>query len=68
MSTLLPFPGVEMIPLNYFLVQSTLCLGILCTQVCSSLLGKLAVRSVICTDIGLGKDAIDSADGELFLS
>lgn len=28
---------------------------------------KLDIRSVFYTDIGLGKDAVDSVDGELFL-
>jgi hypothetical protein len=56
-----------MTPLNYSLVQNTLCLRTLCTLVCTSLLEKLTLRSVSRTDIGLDKDAIGSVDSELLL-
>jgi hypothetical protein len=56
-----------MTPLNHSLVQNTLCLRILCTQVGTSRLEKLAVCSVFHTDIGLDKNIIGSLDSEHLL-
>lgn len=67
MSTLLPSPGAHKTPLKYSLVQSTLCLRTLCTEVCTSLLEELAIHSAFRTDIGLDNNAIDSVDSEPFL-
>lgn len=67
MSILLPSPGTETTPLNHSLVQNTLCLRTLGTQVGTSRLEKLAVRSVLHTDIGLDKNFIGSVDSEHLL-
>jgi hypothetical protein len=58
-----------MTPLNHSLVQNTLCFRTLCTQVGTSRLEKLAVRSVFHTDIasGLDKNGIGSLDSEHLL-
>jgi hypothetical protein len=56
-----------MTPLNHSLVQNILCLRTLGTQVGTSRLEKLAVRSVSHTDIGLDKDVIGSLDSEHLL-
>jgi hypothetical protein len=56
-----------MTPLNHSLVQNTLCLRTLCTQVGTSRLEKLAGRSVFYTDIGIDKSAIGSVDSKHFL-
>jgi hypothetical protein len=53
-----------MAPLNRSLVQNTRRLRTLGTQVGTSRLEKLAVRSVFHTDIGLDRNAIGSVDSE----
>lgn len=67
MYILLPSPGAEMTPLNHSLVQNTLSLRTLGTQVGTSRLEKLAVRSAFHTDIGLDKNVIGSVDSEHLL-
>ena len=64
---LLPSLGADMTPLNHSLVQNTRSLGILCTQVGTSRLEKLAAHSAFHTDIGLDKNIIGSVDSEHLL-
>lgn len=65
MSILSLFPGADIVPLNHSLVQSTPSLMTFCTQVCASLLEKLVICSVFCTDVEIDEDAIGTVDSEL---